>query len=98
MVAEYNGVDSHIRDNRHENYCYLTWSNFILQLTNIKSIKTALIIMEETRMKKSWERKECEGCKSYNPECRQGACSIYLYKAGYKTKKILPLKETSDTS
>lgn len=35
--------------------------------------------------KKSWERKECGGCKSYNPECRMGACSIYLYQ---KQKKI----------
>lgn len=40
--------------------------------------------------KKSWERKECNGCKSYNPECRIGACSIHLYQNQKKTevKKI----------
>lgn len=26
--------------------------------------------------KKNWERKECNGCKSYNPECRQGALNL----------------------
>ena len=36
--------------------------------------------------KKSWERKECDGCKSYNPECRMGACSIYLYQKQRKTE------------
>lgn len=48
--------------------------------------------------KKNWERKECDGCKSYNPECRQGACSLYPYRTGYKPQKNLPLVETSDTS
>ena len=40
--------------------------------------------------KKSWERKECDGCKSYNSECRMGVCSIYLYQKQRKTgiKKI----------
>ncbi len=36
--------------------------------------------------KKSWERKECDGCKSYNPECRMGACSIYPYPKKKKTE------------
>ena len=36
--------------------------------------------------KKSWERKECDGCKSYNPECRMGACSIYPYQKQRKTE------------
>lgn len=36
--------------------------------------------------KKSWERKECDGCKSYNPECRMGACSIYPYQKQKKTE------------
>lgn len=41
---------------------------------------------EEYRLsKKSWERKECDGCKSYNPECRIGACSIYPHQ---KQKKV----------
>lgn len=48
--------------------------------------------------KKSWKRKECDGCKSYNTECRQGACSLYPYRTGYKPQKNLPLAETSDTS
>lgn len=30
--------------------------------------------------KKNWEREECGGCKSYNPECRQGVCSLYPYQ------------------
>ena len=39
--------------------------------------------------KKSWERKECDGCKSYNPECRMGACSIYPYqKKKTEVKKV----------
>ncbi len=36
--------------------------------------------------KKSWERKECNGCRSYNPECRMGACSIYSYQNKKKTE------------
>lgn len=35
--------------------------------------------------KKRWERV-------------QGACSLYFNKTGYNPQKILPLKETSDTS
>ena len=34
--------------------------------------------------KKSWYCEKCDGCKSYNPECRMGACSIYPYQ---KTKE-----------
>lgn len=30
-------------------------------------------------MKKKWYKKECNGCRSYCPECRQGMCSIYPY-------------------
>lgn len=48
--------------------------------------------------KKKWIKKECDGCKSYNPECEQGACSLYPYKTGYNPQKFLPLKETSDIS
>lgn len=44
--------------------------------------------------KKSWERKECDGCKSYNPECRQGACSVYLHKEKDKASE----EENYDTS
>lgn len=36
--------------------------------------------------KKSWEHKECDGCKSYNPECQIGACSIYPYQKQKKTE------------
>lgn len=49
-------------------------------------------ILEERFLlrEKSWERKECDGCKFYNPECRMGACSIYPYQKQRKTgvKKI----------
>ncbi|MCI9517197.1 MAG: hypothetical protein HFI79_09855 [Lachnospiraceae bacterium] len=48
--------------------------------------------------KKKWIKKECDGCKSFNPECEQGACSLYPYKTGYNPQKFLPLKETSDIS
>lgn len=41
---------------------------------------------------RSWERKECDGCKFFNPECRQGACSRYPYKK----KKIANEKEKGD--
>lgn len=44
--------------------------------------------------KKSWERKECDGCKSYNPECRMGACSIYSYQ---KKTLVVKEKEVQDT-
>lgn len=36
--------------------------------------------------KKNLERKECDGCKSYNPECQMGAYSIYLYQKQKKTE------------
>lgn len=49
-------------------------------------------------LKKDWYRKKCDGCKHYNPECRQGACSLYPYNVGYRPQKFLPLRETSDTS
>ena len=42
-----------------------------------------------TLSKKKWERKECNGCKYYNPECRQGACSLYPYK----NEKVVSEKE-----
>lgn len=42
--------------------------------------------------KKSWERKECDGCKPYNPECRQVVYSVYPYqkrkKASEKEKEV----------
>lgn len=40
--------------------------------------------------KKSWKRKECDGCKSYNPECWMSVCSIYPYQKQRETevKKI----------
>ena len=45
--------------------------------------------------KKNWQRKECDSCKSYNPECRMGACSIYLYT---KQKRMeVKEKELHDT-
>ena len=43
--------------------------------------------------KKNWERKECEGCKSHNPECRQGVCSLYPYQ---KQKKEVVVKEKEE--
>ncbi len=45
--------------------------------------------------KKNWERKECDGCKSYNPECRMGVCSIYPYR---EMKVVVKEKEVHDTS
>lgn len=36
---------------------------------------------------------ECDGCKSYNPECRMGACSI----CPYQKKKVVKEKEVHDT-
>ncbi len=45
--------------------------------------------------KKSWERKECDGCKSYNPECRMGVRSIYPYQKQRKTE--VKEKELHDT-
>ena len=44
--------------------------------------------------KKNWERKECNGCKSYNRECRQGACSLYPYK---KKNVVVIEREIHDT-
>lgn len=45
--------------------------------------------------KKKWERKECDGCKSYKPECRMGAYSIYPYQKQKKTEA--KEKELHDT-
>lgn len=46
------------------------------------------------RKKNSWERKKCDGCRSYNPECRMGICSIYPYQ---KQKREVREKEVDDT-
>lgn len=45
---------------------------------------------------KSWEREKgnCDGCKSYNSECRMGACCICLYP---KKKEVVRKKEVDDT-
>lgn len=40
----------------------------------------------------TWQRRECNGCKEYNPECRQGVCFIRKQERSNK-KKI-----KSDTS
>lgn len=45
--------------------------------------------------KKGWERKECDGCKHYNPECRMGVCGIYPYLKQKKTE--VKEKEVYDT-
>ncbi|WP_160560884.1 hypothetical protein [Parablautia muri] len=45
--------------------------------------------------KKSWKRKECDGCKSYNPECRMSVCSIYPYQKQRETE--VKEKEVHDT-
>lgn len=44
-------------------------------------------------MEKNWKRKECDGCKSYNQECRLGVCCLYPYK-----KKEAGEKENYDSS
>ena len=44
--------------------------------------------------KKKWERKWCDGCVHYNPECRQGVCSLYPYQG----KKAVSNTEKHDTS
>ncbi len=36
--------------------------------------------------KKSWERKEYDVCKPYNPEYQVGACSLYPYQKKKKTE------------
>ena len=44
--------------------------------------------------KNKWERKECDGCLHYNPECRQGVCGLDPYK---KKKRVSDM-EKHDTS
>ncbi|MEY8432957.1 hypothetical protein AALC75_21030 [Lachnospiraceae bacterium 48-42] len=46
------------------------------------------------KKKNNWERSECNGCKSYNPECQMGVCSIYPY---LKKKIEVKEKEVYDT-
>ncbi len=51
----------------------------------IENIKNRKISMEDFEqegflLKKKWHRKECEGCKFYNPECRMGVCCLYPYR------------------
>lgn len=48
--------------------------------------------------KKTWERKECEGCKHHNQECRQGACSLNPYIKCYVSNIFSPSDVTPDTS
>ena len=45
--------------------------------------------------KKSWERKECDGCKFHNPEYQMGVCSIYICQ---KKKEVITENEVHDTS
>ena len=44
---------------------------------------------------KNRESKECNCCKSYNPECRMGACSIYPYQKQKQTEiKEIEIRDT----
>jgi hypothetical protein len=43
---------------------------------------------------KKWIKKECLGCKSYNPECERGACNLNPHR----WKNLLKNKEEYDTS
>lgn len=45
--------------------------------------------------KKNWKRKECDDCKSYNPEYRMGVCSIYPYPN--KKETLVSEREVHDT-
>lgn len=29
---------------------------------------------------KDWRFEKCNGCKSYNPECRSGACIFWMWE------------------
>lgn len=65
---------------------------------NKKETNQRIIKMEEeihTLIKKNWERKECDGCKFYNPECRQGVCYLYPYQK--QKKREVKEKEVHDT-
>lgn len=33
-----------------------------------------------TFIEEKWQMKECDGCKLFNPECRQGMCCLHPYK------------------
>jgi len=46
--------------------------------------------------RKGLKRKECDGCKFYNPECRLGACSNCPYQKQKKTE--VKEKEVHDTA
>ena len=47
-------------------FCYFGTKNY-----------TDNLIKEMIRIRRNnWQRRECNGCKEYNPECRQGACCI----------------------
>lgn len=41
----------------------------------------------------NWQRNECNGCKEYNPECRQGACCIQN-----TIKKVSKIKREKEDS
>lgn len=44
--------------------------------------------------KKKWIKKECHGCKSYNPECTREACNLNPSR----WKDIEKKREENDTS
>ena len=43
---------------------------------------------------KKWIKRECHGCKSYNPECERGACNLNPHR----WKDVERKKEENDTS
>lgn len=45
-------------------------------------------------IKKKWFREQCEGCKSFNPECRLGVCCLEV-KRGSKPHSFLHLSDMS---
>lgn len=46
---------------------------------NIKNKQNKMEVIHHLK-KKKWMKRECHGCKSYNPECKRGVCSLYPYR------------------
>lgn len=43
-----------------------------------------------------WQKRECNGCKAFCPECRQGVCCLAT-RRGVKPQNFLPMNVMSDS-
>ena len=47
--------------------------------------------------KNKWQKRECNGCKAFCPECRQGVCCL-VTRRGVKPHNFLHLNDMSHSA